>query len=159
MRESLVLSVEGEVSTAKVLAMLAGCPCVCPPVPKSRLSVVFTTLTEGASITMTTGTPVSVSFFTNLVQGQPITISAEDQTGAPKPPIGVTATSDNASVTVTPDATDPLTFWLQGVVGSPVTGDVTFIDSSGDTVVVTATTTDAVPPTTTTLIATPGTPV
>lgn len=135
-------------------------PC-CPPVPtrKSRLSVVFKTLTEGASITMTTGTPVSVSFLTNLVQGQPITISAVDQNNAPTTPIGVTATSDNASVTVTPDATDPLTFWFQGVVGFPVTGNVTFTDSSGDTVVVTATTSDAVPPTTTTLIATPGTPV
>lgn len=156
MPNSLLISVEGKEPTARILSMLEGC---CPPVRKSRLSVVFNTLTEGASITMPTiGAVVLVSFLTNLTQGQPITISAIDENGNSIPPVGVTVSSSDVFLTATQDASDPLTFWLQGVVGNPVTGDVTFTDSSGDTVVVTATTTDA-PPSTITLIATPGTPV
>lgn len=108
----------------------------------------------------TVGSPISVSFLTNLTVGQPITITAVDQDNNPVTPTGLTFASADANVTVTPDASDPTIFLLNGVVGSPVTADVTFTDAFGDTVVVTATTSDAVvPPSTITLIATAGTPV
>lgn len=154
-REYLKLKVSGPGATDLARRMFPACPC--PSLPRKRLSAVFTHLVEGAFITMTTGQPVSVTFPTVLTKGQPITISAVDQDNNPTPPIGVTAVSDSPSVIVTTDATDPLTFWLQGVPGSAGTANVTFTDASGDTVVVSATTVE--PPVSTTLIATPGTPV
>jgi hypothetical protein len=106
---------------------------------------------------MTTGTTITVLLITTLTKGLPITVSAVDQDGNATTPIGVTAVSDNASLTATPDATNPLIFWLKGVPGSPVTAVVTFTDSTGDTAVANATSTE--PPASTTLVLTPGTPV
>lgn len=122
-----------------------------------RLSVRISQLAQGAFFTMTTGTPISVTFPTKLTQGQPVTISAVDENGASIPPVGLTFVSDSPAVTVTVDATDPNTFWLMGVVGSPGTANVTFTDSTGDTVVVGCTTTELPP--SITLIATAGAPV
>lgn len=105
----------------------------------------------------TTGLAIAVTLLTTLSQGLPITVSAVDQDGNPTPPVGVTAASDNPSITVTPDTANPLVFWLKGIPGSPTEAVVTFTDSAGDTALCNATSTE--PPQSTTLVLTPGTPV
>lgn len=152
--DSLIISVQGEKPTARILSMLEGC---CAPVRKSRLSLEFHSLPKGSFITMTIGLAISVTLLTTLVQGLPITVSAVDQDGNPTPPVGVTAASDNPSITVTPDTSNPLVFWLKGIPGSPASAVVTFTDAAGDTALCNATSTE--PPQSTMLVLTPGTPV
>lgn len=143
MRDSLIISVEGKEPTARILSLLEGCRCPCPT-PARRLSITFSEFPKGSSITMSTSSTATLS----------IGVSQEalghiDYTDSPDPVLGLTAVSDNAAIIVT--QSDDTSFFVGGDGSTEATGNVTFTDSDGNTIVVTVTTSAVVPPVTKTL--------
>lgn len=134
-RESLIISVEGPVSTARVLNLLSGCHCP----PRRRLSITLSQIPQGASITMSTGNPVVLALAVD--QKALGTLTYND---SPDVPSGITAVSDNAAIVVTQN--DDTSFFVGGDGSTEATGNVTFSDSDGNTIVVTVITTVAPPP-------------
>lgn len=135
-RESLIISVEGPVSTARVLNLLSGCHCP----PRRRLSITLSQIPEGASITMAT---VGVLAILALGVSQKA-LGHFAYTDSPDPVVGLTATSDNPAIVVAQN--DDTSFYVGGDGSTEATGNVTFSDSDGNTIVVTVTTTVAPPP-------------
>lgn len=141
MSDSLVISVEGKGPTARILSMLEGCKPCCPK-PHRQLSLTLSQLPEGAQITMSTGTPVTLSLAVNQKA-----LGHLAYTDSPDPVPGLTAVSDNAAIFVTRDFTlDDTSFFVGGDGSTEATGNVTFTDSEGNTIVVTVTTTATPPP-------------
>lgn len=92
---------------------------------------------------MSTGTPATLALAVNQ---KALGHLAYTDPALPAP-TGLTAVSDNAAIFVTGDFTlDETSFFVGGDGSTEATGNVTFTDSEGNTIVVTVTTTATPPP-------------
>ncbi len=138
MSESLIIAVTGEKSTARVLSLLGGCKC-CPPCPPSRrISITFDDLPKGTRIIMSNSTATLSLLVTEKALGH---LAYTDSTD---PYVGASAVSDNPAIVVT--QVDDASYFVGGDGTTEATGNVTFTDVEGNTIVVTVTTTSTPPP-------------
>lgn len=118
--------------------MLEGCKPCCPK-PHRFLSVTLSQLPKGATITMSTGTPATLSL---LVTEKALGTLA--YTDSPDPVLGLSAASDNSAIVITQN--DDTSFFVGGNGFTEATGNVTFTDADGNTIVVSVATTSTPPP-------------
>lgn len=131
--EYLSLVIRGPAATETARKMFACCPC---PARKT-LSITFSNLPEGTKITMSTA---SATLSVEVNQKALGHIAYTDGTL----PTSVTFVSDNPSILVTQN--DAASFYVGGDNTNAVTGNVTFTDQDGNTLVVAVTTGPVVTP-------------